>query len=303
MTETLLMLYAMFAAAGTFALLSLLGAVELRARRRRCRDAALRAKYLRIVMLYLLAGEGPAPRFPMIRRAGLAGVTYGLDAVPLRRIVAEYGLDAWLLRRTARSRGYRRARCLLLLSRLPVGAAAADCAARYAASRNRYVRFQSLMVRLAADPSTALRLMAEYPEPFSACEVGEIMAVLRRGMLPIAYEPLIGSPSRNLRIVGLNIVRQFGIEEAERLLLRIVSGDEDPELVREALYTLCALRRPLTRRAVSGRLSAMPPTERKALLRYVVAEGYSPGPLRRLLDERERPYYESLVQTYKRSLA
>lgn len=314
MTETLLMLYTMFAAAGTFALLSLLGAAELRARRRRCRDAALRAKYLRIVMLYLLAGEGPAPRFPMIRRAGarlllvetvagLAGVTYGLDAAPLRRIVAEHGLDAWLLRRTARSRGYRRARCLLLLSRLPVGAAAADCAARYAASRNRYVRFQSLMVRLAADPSTALRLMAEYPEPFSACEVGEIMAVLRRGMLPIAYEPLIGSPSRNLRIVGLNIVRQFGIEEAERLLLRIVSGDEDPELVREALYTLCALRRPLTRRAVSGRLSAMPPAERKALLRYVVAEGYSPGPLRRLLDERERPYYESLVQTYKRSLA
>lgn len=263
MTETLLMLYAMFAAAGTFALLSLLGAAELHARRRRCRDAALRAKYLRIVMLYLLAGEGPAPRFPMIRRAGAR----------------------------------------LLLSRLPVGAAAADCAARYAASRNRYVRFQSLMVRLAADPSTALRLMAEYPEPFSACEVGEIMAVLRRGMLPIAYEPLIGSPSRNLRIVGLNIVRQFGIEEAERLLLRIVSGDEDPGLVREALYTLCALRRPLTRRAVSGRLSAMPPAERKALLRYVVAEGYSPGPLRRLLDERERPYYESLVQTYKRSLA
>ena len=183
MTETLLMLYAMFAAAGTFALLSLLGAVELRARRQRSRDAALRAKYLRIVMLYLLAGEGPVPRFPMIRRAGarlllvetvagLAGVTYGLDAAPLRRIVAEYGLDAWLLRRTARSRGYRRARCLLLLSRLPVGAAAADCAARYAASRNRYVRFQSLMVRLEADPSTALRLMAEYPEPFSACEVG-----------------------------------------------------------------------------------------------------------------------------------
>ena len=300
MTETLLMLYAMFAAAGTFALLSLLGAAELHARRRRCRDAALRAKYLRIVMLYLLAGEGPAPRFPMIRRAGarllLVETVAGLAGVT-------YGLDAWLLRRTARSRGYRRARCLLLLSRLPVGAAAADCAARYAASRNRYVRFQSLMVRLAADPSTALRLMAEYPEPFSACEVGEIMAVLRRGMLPIAYEPLIGSPSRNLRIVGLNIVRQFGIEEAERLLLRIVSGDEDPELVREALYTLCALRRPLTRRAVSGRLSAMPPAERKALLRYVVAEGYSPGPLRRLLDERERPYYESLVQTYKRSLA
>ena len=129
------------------------------------------------------------------------------------------------------------------------------------------------MVQLSADPSTALRLMAEYPEPFSACEVGEIMAVLRRGMLPIAYEPLIGSPSRNLRIVGLNIVRQFGIEEAERQLLRIVAGDEVPEVGREALYTLCTLRRPLTRRRVSRRLAVMSPAERKALMRYMAAEG------------------------------
>ena len=313
MTETLLMLYTMFAAAGTFALLSLLGAAELRARRRRSRDAALRAKYLRIVMLYLLAGEGPAPRFPMIRRAGarlllvetvagLAGVTYGLDAAPLRRIVAEYGLDAWLLRRTARSRGYRRARCLLLLSRLPVGAAAADCAARYAASRNRYVRFQSLMVRLAADPSTALRLMVEYPEPFSACEVSEIMAMLRRGLLPIAYEPLVGSPNRNLRMVGLGIVRQFGIEEAERLLLAMVAREKVPELGREALYTLCSMRCSLRRREVAGRIASMSRAERKALMRYMAREGYAPAVLRRLFGDRERPYYESLIHSYKRSL-
>ena len=294
MTELLLILYTAFAAAGTVALLLLLGMAELRARRRRSRDAVLRAKYLRIVMLYLLTGDGPVPRFPMIGRvdarrllaetiAGLVDVTYGLDAAPLRRIVDEYGLEGWLIRRTNRSRSYRRAHNLLPLARLPITDAAATCAARYAASRNRYVRFQSLMVRLAADPATALRLMAEYPEPFSACEVGEIMAVLRRGLLPIAYEPL-------------------GIVEAERLLLRIVAGDESPELGREARFTLCALRRPLTRRAVSGRLSVMSPAERKALLRYIVAEGYSPGPLRRLLDERERPYYESLVQSYKRSL-
>ena len=82
-----------------------------------------------------------------------------------------------------------------------------------------------------------------------------------------------------------------------------MAGDESPELGREALYTLCALRRPLTRRAVSGRLSSMSPAERKALLRYIVAEGYSPGPLRRLFSARERPYYESLVQSYKRCLA
>lgn len=54
-------------------------------------------------MLYLLRAEGPGAAVSVIRRAGarlllvetvagLAGVTYGLDAAPLRRIVAEYGL-------------------------------------------------------------------------------------------------------------------------------------------------------------------------------------------------------------------
>ena len=90
---------------------------------------------------------------------------------------------------------------------------------------------------------------------------------------------------------------------AEGLALRIVAGDEVPELGREALYTLCALRRPLTRRRVGRRLTAMSPAERKALMRYMAAEGYSPGLLRRLFDARERSYCESLVQSYKRSLA
>ena len=313
MTETLFMIYSAAAAAVTLWLLGGMAVGRLRRRRRRGRDAVLQRKYLHIVMLALFSGGEEAPRFPLLRRAGarrllietvgrLVAATYGLDPAPLRRIVVQYGLDGWLLRRIRFAQGYRRARYLMLLSRLPAGDDIGAEAARYMRSRNRYVRFYALMTQLAAEPATSLRRMAEYDYPFSACEVSEIMAMLRRGLLPIAYEPLVGSPNRNLRMVGLGIVRQFGIEEAERLLLRIVSGDEDPELVREALYTLCALRRPLTRRAVSGRLSAMPPAERKALLRYVVAEGYSPGPLRRLLDERERPYYESLVQTYKRSL-
>ena len=86
------MLYTAFAAAAVDALLAD-GVGRTPRPRRRSRDAALRAKYLRIVMLYLLAGEGPAPRFPMIRRAGarlllvetvagLAGVTYGLTPRP-----------------------------------------------------------------------------------------------------------------------------------------------------------------------------------------------------------------------------
>ncbi len=314
MTERLLIVYMALAALATAVLFAALCVAKLRARRRSGRDAVLRSKYLRILMLYLLSGEGPVPRLPPIRRAGarrrlaetgagLTGVTCGLDVAPLRRVVAEYGLDRWLLGCIRRTSGCRRARGLMLLARLPLDGAVAARAARYARSRNRRVRFQVLMVQLSADPSMALRLMAEYPAPFSACEVGEILILLRRGMLPIAYGPLVESPCRNLRVVGLSIVRQFGIEEAERHLLRIVDGDEAPELGREALYTLCALRRPLTRRHVGRRLTAMSPAERKALMRYMAAEGYSPGLLRRLFDARERTYCESLVQSYKRSLA
>ena len=64
--------------------------------------------------------------------------------------------------------------------------------------------------------------------------------MLRRGLLPIAYEPLVGSPNRNLRMVGLGIVRQFGIEEAERLLLAMVARERVPELGREALFAQAA---------------------------------------------------------------
>ena len=131
---------------------------------------------------------------------------------------------------------------MLGFSRLPAGDGIGAEAARYMRSRNRYVRFYALMTQLAAEPATSLRRMAEYDYPFSACEVSEIMAMLRRGLLPIAYEPLVGSPNRNLRMVGLGIVRQFGIEEAERLLLAMVARERVPELGREALDTLCSMR-------------------------------------------------------------
>ena len=268
MTETLFMIYSAAAAAVTLWLLGGMAVGRLRRRRRRGRDAVLQRKYLHIVMLALFSGGEEVPRFPLLRRAGarrllietvgrLVAATYGLDPAPLRRIVVQYGLDGWLLRRIRFAQGYRRARYLMLLSRLPAGDGVGVEAARYIRSRNRYVRFYALMTQLAAEPATSLRRMAEYDYPFSACEVSEIMAMLRRGLLPIAYEPLVGSPNRNLRMVGLGIVRQFGIEEAERLLLAMVARERVPELGREALYTLCSMRCSLRRREVAGRIASM----------------------------------------------
>lgn len=299
-------------AATVAAALVLVHAAErLRLRRRAGRDAVLRTRYLQTVLHACVCGAGPM-RFPLLGRpgtrrilaetlAGLGSVTCGLDAGPLRQAVAGCGLDRWLLRRARRCGGYRRARALALLARLPLDAAVAEEVRRYLVSRNRCVRFQALCVQLAADPSSALRRMGEYGHPFSAAEVAGVLALLRRGLLPIAYGPLLTSPKRNLRRVGLGIVRLFGIEEAEAQLLYL-TGAEDAELGREALYALCSMRRSLGRREVAFRIARMTLPERRSLLRYLAHEGYAPGALLRLFDAGERPYYEALVQSYKRSL-
>ena len=296
------------------ALLGVSASVSLRERRRRGFRRILQRRYLGIVMAALADGGPAVPQFPLLRRAGsrlvlaetLAGIvsmTYGLDTGLLRRIVVRYDLDGWLLRRARFARGYRRARYLALLGALPVGQAVPRRVARYLRSRNRYVRFFALMARLTADPAAALRRMADYAAPLSDTEVAEIVAVLRRGMLPVACEPLVASPSFNLRRVGLSIVRQFGVEQAEPLLLRMLACEGPSALGAEALYTLCALRRPLARREVSGCLERLTPLRRRALMRCMARSSYAPAALRPLFDERESVYYDAIVRSYKRCLA
>lgn len=313
MIQMLAVAYCLFTALLVAGLLAATALCRLQAGRRKQRDAELAQQYLRIVLLSLASGRRRVPVFPRLRCAGarhvLAGVlvrltasTYGLDPDPLRRIVKETGLTGYLLRRARRTRGCRRAWYLSLLSRLPADDAAAETAAAYAADPNRYVRFYALMVQLAADPSVSLKLLAAYPDPLTAFELAEIMAVLRRGVLPVAYEPLVDSSCRNLRSLGLCIVRQFGIEEAEDALLRIAEADDAPELGREAVYTLCALQRPLGRYEVAKRVKAMSRAERKSLLRYMALEGYAGEALTGVFSRDEAPYFEALVHSYKRPL-
>lgn len=285
----------------------------LRARRRQGFRRVLQRRYLRIVMAALTDGGCGVPGFPLLQRAGsrlvlaetLAGVvsmTYGLDSGLLQRIVSQYDLEEWLLRRVRWARGYRRARYLALLGALPVGRTVPPRVARYLRSRNRYVRFFALMLRMTADPAAALRCMADRAAPLSDTEIAEIVSLLRRGLLPVAYEPLVASPSFNLRRVGLSIVRQFGIEQAEPLLLRMLVCEAPPALGAEALYTLCVLRRPLARREVAGFLERLDSRQRRALMRCMARSSYSPAALRPLFDERESVYYDTIVRSHKRCL-
>lgn len=310
--EPLFRIYSVLAAVVALCLLGAALCVRLRRRRGAWRET-LEQKYLRMVVQALMSGTCCTLEFPMIGRvrarlllaeviSGIVTSTYGLDTELLRGIVTGCGLDASLLRRARMTQGYRRAYYLSLLASLPISEGVVLAVKRFGRSRNRYVRFYALMTQLAYDPAMSLRLISEYPTPLTAYEISEIMALLRRGVLPVAYGPLVASENRNLRALGLAVVRQYGIEEAERQLLRIVGGDRASELSREALFILCSLRRPLARRAVVRRVTGMSRTERRALLRHMASEGYAPDALPRFFNAEERPYYESLVSSYKRCL-
>jgi len=244
-------------------------------------DAERREKYLNSVLWMLFSGTEECAHCPEAmssrdRRliaediADLVDSTYGLDPAPLRRIVERQRLDVFLLRRIRRNGGYRRAYYLHLLSRMPVDEKTVRAVERYTHSRNRLSYF----------------------------ELSEVLRMLRQNVQPVDYEPLILSPNRNLRMLGLSVVWRFGIEDAEEILLRIVAENRSEESVG-AMYVLCTLHSVITRPEVEKFVGGMNPVQRRVLLRYIARQGYSANALQVFIPEEEKRYYVSLVDSYK----
>lgn len=288
---------------------------ELRSRATRRREERERrwlGHTLRHLWAEWMQGEGMLQPLPMprcaLRRSRLAvllarmtAATYGLYGAPMRRLVECYGVDVWLLQRACRTRGWRRAHYLKLLSELPHRRAYTLRALRFLDDPCREVRFAALLVQLAADPEQLLRRVADYAHPFTAVETAEVLHLLRSGLLPIAYGPLLASQTENLCRVGMALVAQFEIAEAEPLLRGLVV-EGDRSLARRAIYVLAMMHRPLSRREVRGKVRAMSADERARLLRFLAHEGYSAEQVRRLCDEEEWATYKRRVESYKCSL-
>ena len=276
-------------------------------------EKALSQQYMRVVSAVMFSTESVPSQFPMLERRGarevlarvlttVATSVYGSDVVALGRMAADNDIDQWLLHKVERSRGVGRAYYMSLLATLPLTSEMVIRIARYADDRCRLVRFYTLMIRIGHDSSSALRELAKYREPFNSFELAEIVAMLRRGLLPVACEPLLTSASRNLRAVGLNIVREFGIEEVNPLLLDIVAYDTDEGIAQDALYALVAMHSSLTSREIVTSIRNMHLAERRSLCRRLVHEGYSATVLERLFGNGEGQYAQRLVATYKRRI-
>lgn len=276
-------------------------------------EELLSQRYMRIVTAIILSNESLPSRFPMIEQRGakeilsrvlakVASAVYGPDTAIIGRIAADNGIDRWLLQQAKRHRGFRRAEYISRLASIPATPYTISRIGRYADDSNRFTRFYALITRIAADSSSALRELAEYPQPLNGFEVAEVMALLRRGLLPVACEPLLISKSRNLRIVGLNIAKAFGMNEVKPLLLEIAVTDSDESIIREALHALIAMHSSLAHSEIVECIHSLTLSERRSLCRHLAFEGYSASALERLFGSREGRYAERLVTTYKRRI-
>ena len=228
--------------------------------------------------------------------------TYGNQTEELMALVERLRLDRFLMRRIRLCRGFRRAHLLLILSALPTRHYSSQHFMRYANSSNSDIRNSALLAIMATNPISAIQTIASLQYELSPFDIARILTLLRRGVLPIAYEPLLGNDNRNLRMLGLAIVRTFGIEIAEKRLHNIILSESRHPIISETIYTLASLGRPLHHARIRQCLGQMSECDRRSLCRHLSREGYSLGAVKAIFSQTESRYAETLINSYKRAL-
>ena len=292
------------------------GAVIMHIRRvddRRC-EQRYGLHFMQLIAARMLSGEGaPTERFSMCGRHGARRVlvrqlatasasTSFAEAGVVRRMVVANGVERWLLRRVKYSSGYARNRYMAMFASLPVSLSVARRVEDIAFGGNCHTRFLAMLVRIAAEPAETVRMVGAYPRRLTRLELAELTVMLRRGIVPLVYTPLLASPNVNLKMLGLNIIRIFGIAEAEERLHLLIAETEDEDVCCEALFTLVSLHLSVACRSVAARIRAMDADRRQDVLRHMAAEGYSTGVISCLAAAEEREYAASLAASYKRRL-
>lgn len=228
--------------------------------------------------------------------------TYSTPTDKIREIVAGNELEEFLLSKLRRAGAAHSALILQYMGSMPIETRSAEIIARHLLDKDRQSRIAALIAILACRSATAIRIIGELPYRLKPYDTSRIVTLLRRGLLPIAYEPLLLSENHNLLMLGIAITHSFGIEIADKHLLNIISHNKNPQIVREAIYSLSGLGRSLGRQHIRAKLGSMNATHRRELCHHLSCEGYSLATLRVLFSDEEVGHAEPLINSYKRDL-
>ncbi len=164
-----------------------------------------------------------------------------LDAqarTPLRIIVRCYHIERELLNYAAKSRlASNRAYALAMLARLPLSMVTELRIERFLTDSSSQVRFYALMCIFGISPQRAVSHLARMEYRLSRSQVAELLTVMERGYCSLPYELLLMSDNYNLQLLGIHLVRRFGITESRAEIVAIVRNEKS-ELRQDALETL-----------------------------------------------------------------
>ena len=86
-------------------------------------------------------------------------------------------------------------------------------------------------------PQRAVSHLAQMEYRLSRSQVAELLTVMERGYCSLPYELLLMSDNYNLQLLGIHLVRRFGITESRAEIVAIVRNEKS-ELRQDALETL-----------------------------------------------------------------
>lgn len=166
-----------------------------------------------------------------------------------------------------------------------------------------HIRSCSLIALLCTSPEESIKTLLELDFELQPYDISRIISLVRRGVLPFAFERLLQSGNYNLKLLAISIVRHFNLDIYTKYIYSLLGNKEHPKLITEVIYTLTTMKHPLNSPLLRRHILAMPPSQRKALCRHLSAEGYSLQALRWLLPNNEMEYAERLITSHKRQLS
>ncbi len=231
--------------------------------------------------------------------AKLSHSIYRLDPELIQSISRPLKLESYLLQSARRSQGYKRAEHLALLCYLPLDVDMAQRTSQFANDRNRMVRLYTLITKIVSSKETIIKAIEGYSERFTSFELSQVVGLIRRGRIIVALRPLIHSSNANLQLLGLAIVKDFGLEANQHDVVELLATSNDGAIQAEAFATLCSLHQSVSHLTIRRYLASLSGYSRLEALRCMALEGYSERAISTITQPIEQVYFHSLIGLHK----
>lgn len=225
----------------------------------------------------------------------IAAHIYGEERLRIATIVEVCALEKRLIRSAKRSNAEQRERHLAKLAQLPI---TANCFEDIEEFIERQESIYALITIIDSRPERAIRYCTRLHRQLSHYEVAIIADSLRRGGAPVAYTPLLHSENENLQLIGIHLVEQLTMIDAEAQLQRLLASS-NLTIATHALRTLCTIHGELPLRRVATLTTRMTPSQRDSFVRHAIQSCYSPRSCASALNSEEQRLFTAKIDSYK----